>query len=230
MNTFDEKALHGARESTMGRLMFRLYRIHALRNFALRWALRTEGNRFHSKTVRRILNHYHGVEVGAYSYGGRCMRPGAMPRGVSIGRYVSIAQGVRVFLRDHPLDHLSTHPFFFNRNLGVVQSDKVEESTLRIEHDAWVGENVIITAGCHRIGIGAVVGAGSVVTKDVPDFAIVAGAPAKFIRFRFHPDIQHAVLQSKWWELSMEELRQYGDVIEQPLTRLPLQSIQRCAA
>ena len=173
---------------------------------------------------------YHGVEVGAYSYGGHCMRPGAWPRGVSIGRFVSIAQGVRVFLRDHPLDHLSTHPFFFNRNLGVVRDGKVEESTLRIEHDAWIGENTIITAGCNRIGLGAVVGAGSVVTRDVPDFAIVAGAPAKLIRHRFESDIQEAVRQSKWSASSMEELRQRRDLFERPVSGFLLQSIQKCAA
>jgi acetyltransferase-like isoleucine patch superfamily enzyme len=132
---------------------------------------------------------------------------------VSVGRYVSVAHGVRFFLRNHPMDRLSTHPYFFNRRLGVAPKDVEEVGTLRIEHDAWIGENAIVTPGCRRIGIGAVVGAGSVVTRDVEDFAIVAGNPAKLIRHRFDEATQQAVIESRWWERSIEELRASLDVV-----------------
>lgn len=150
------------------------------------------------------------------------MVPDAWPAGVSIGRYVSIAAGVRVFLRNHPTNCLSTHPFFFNDRFGLADDSTVEHGSLRIEHDAWIGENALITAGCSRIGVGAVVGAGAVVTKDVPDFAIVAGNPAKLIRHRFAPPIQEAVLESKWWELPYEELKAHQADLVAPLGDEPL--------
>jgi hypothetical protein len=97
------------------------------------------------------------------------------------------------------------HAFFFNPRFGFVSELKVPVRPLTIEHDAWIGESVIITPGCGRIGLGAVVGAGSIVTKEVPDFAIVAGSPARFIRWRFSPEIQEAVRNSRWWELPVTE-------------------------
>ncbi|MGI9014862.1 MAG: CatB-related O-acetyltransferase, partial [Phycisphaerales bacterium] len=131
------------------------------------------------------------------------------PAGVTVGRYVSIATNVRAFLRNHPMDRPTTHPFFFNADLGYVKHDTIETGTLDIGHDAWIGAGVIITPGCTRIGIGAVVGAGSVVTRDVPDFAIVAGNPAKQLRYRFSEEAQQVVLALRWWERSILDLQNH---------------------
>lgn len=158
-----------------------------------------EGGQFYSATMRDILARYHGVVVGAYSYG-ECMNPGEFPPGVTIGRYVSVARDVRVFRRNHPYDRASTHPFFFDSALGMVEDDNIVGHELVIEHDAWIGERAIITPGCSRIGLGAVVGAGAVVTRDVPDFAIVVGNPARLIRYRFPEHIRRLLTDSHWWE------------------------------
>ena len=176
-----------------------------LRSVALRALHCLEGGEFFSATLRDILREEHGVEVGAYSYG-ECCIPGALPAGVTIGRYVSTAAGLRVFLRNHPMERLSLHPFFYNKELGYVPEDTVEARTLWIGHDAWVGERAIITPGCSRIGIGACVGAGAIVTKDVPDFAIVAGNPAKLIRLRFKERTRELILRSRWWERRIDEV------------------------
>jgi carbonic anhydrase/acetyltransferase-like protein (isoleucine patch superfamily) len=109
------------------------------------------------------------------------------------------------------------HPFFYNSQFGWVAKDTITSGTLEIGHDAWLGERVIITPGSRRIGIGAVVGAGAVVTKDVPDFAIVAGNPARILRFRFSEEVRHLVRESKWWERSVEQCAQYLPDMVKPL-------------
>lgn len=151
-----------------------------------------------------------------YSYG-PCLVPGGFPPGVKVGRYVSVASGVQVLLRNHPMDRLSTHPFFFNQKLGLLEKDTIEDGNLEIGHDAWIGSRVIITPGCKRIGIGSVVGAGAVVTKDVPDFAIVGGNPARLIRYRFSEDQREVILASRWWERSIEELRAHMEFFTESL-------------
>jgi acetyltransferase-like isoleucine patch superfamily enzyme len=103
------------------------------------------------------------------------------------------------------MERLSMHPFFYNSVLGTIPSDSIQDRPLTIGHDAWIGANAIITPGCDTIGIGAVVGAGSVVTKSVPDFAIVAGNPAKLIRYRFDAKAQEQILRSNWWNKSKHE-------------------------
>ena len=94
--------------------------------------------------------------------------------------------------------------------------DNLPFGRLEIGHDAWLGVNSIITTGCHRIGIGAVVGAGAVVTKDVPDFAIVGGNPARILRYRFPEDIRQRILEGRWWERSIEECAGSLDAFTRP--------------
>lgn len=194
----------GLRWCRLAPLLTAGYRFGWLRPIVTRLAIHLEGGKFYSGTLRVILERFHGVRVGAYSYGW-CLKPGVFPPGVSIGRYVSIAAGVRFGL-NHPLDRISTHPFFFNRLCGIVPDDNLENEGLVIEHDAWIGANVTITAGCKRIGIGAVVGAGAVVTKDVPDFAIVIGVPARLHKYRFSQGVCEEIIQSHWWENTIEDL------------------------
>lgn len=187
-----------------------------MRGFVYRLSRTLEKGPFVSHTIREILKKYHGVAVGAYSYG-PCLVPGAFPSGVTIGRYVSIANGVKIFLRNHPIEDLSLHPFFYNSKLGFLEKDSITTGTLSIGHDAWIGEGAMITPGCRSIGIGAIVGAGALVTKDVPDFAIVAGNPARVLRYRFDPDVVGKILGSKWWNLNMAEIVPYLSSMTIPL-------------
>jgi acetyltransferase-like isoleucine patch superfamily enzyme len=206
------------RRHALGPVFERMARRGRLLVRATHWAMRLEGAAFRSLTARKILADRCGVFVGAYSYG-ECLLPGAFPPGVVVGRYVSMACGVRVFLRNHPYDRLSMHPFFYNAALGFVGEDTIETGSLRIEHDAWIGERAIVTPGCRRIGLGAVVGAGAVVTRDVPDFAIVAGNPAKVLKMRFDEATQQRVRDSRWWERPVEEVAKDIDGMQAPVVQ-----------
>ena len=153
-----------------------------------------------SRTLRDILRRHRGVEVGDFSYGSLLI-PGHADSLTRIGRYVSVGPNVRRIGAAHPMDAPSLHPFWYNPALGMVTADAdVVRSACRIDHDCWIGANTTILPGCARIGIGAVVGAGSVVTHDVPDFAVVAGNPARVIRMRMSPTAVEQVLAARPWD------------------------------
>ncbi|MBA4011928.1 MAG: hypothetical protein C0481_08690 [Phenylobacterium sp.] len=79
---------------------------------------------------------------------------------------------------------------------------------MSIEGDVWIGHNAIILPGCRHIGRGAVIGAGAIVTHDVASYSIVVGNPARKLRDRFEPALVEAIEATKWWELSIHELRE----------------------
>ncbi|MEO0477154.1 MAG: CatB-related O-acetyltransferase [Planctomycetota bacterium] len=190
--------------------------------FARFWcaiAARLEGGEMRSATLRELLSNDWYVHLGAYSYGS-CSLPGYWPPSVSVGRYVSVGPNVAVYTQNHPLDRISTHPYFYDARCGVVQEEELEPGILRIEHDVWLGRNAVILPGCRRIGIGAVIGAGAVVTKDVPDFAIVGGVPAKVLRSRYDEATQQQVVESRWWDKSPEELAKDLDTMCRPASEV----------
>jgi acetyltransferase-like isoleucine patch superfamily enzyme len=169
---------------------------------------RLEGRLMCSDSWRDILRRFHGIEVGAYSYGD-ILTPGILPRGSRVGAWCSVGTGLIVRRRDHPVERSVMHAFFYNSHLGLLPQDSIprdEDNPLEIGHDVWIGDRVTILSGCRRIGNGAVLAAGSVVTRDVPAYTIVGGVPAKALRDRF-PEAKAAALEaSRWWEKSLSDL------------------------
>lgn len=126
-----------------------------------------------------------------------------------IGRYVSISHDVKIGLENHILNAISTSPVFYSRNRGWIDFDTNEENIPTIiENDVLISANAMIMSGI-TIGTGAVIGAGAFVNKDVPPYAIVAGVPAKIIRYRFDEKTIERLLSSKWWEKPINELMAY---------------------
>ncbi len=166
-----------------------------------------EGGPIYSDTLREHYNFNFDITVGLYSYGG-IFNSSRIARGTEIGRYCSIAPTIYIFNKNHPYKRISQHPFFYNSSLNIIEDVSIKSSKLTIGHDVWIGEHAIITPSVENIGIGAVIAAGSIVTKDVPDFAIVAGNPAKIINYRFEREKQKDILKSKWWEKSIKEIKQ----------------------
>lgn len=145
------------------------------------------------------------IDVGMYSYG--CFDQWRMPGPIRVGRWCSIANSVKSAPINHPFDAITTHPALFERKFGVVDKDIFYDDALVIEDDVWIGHNAMILPGCKHIGRGAIVGAGSVVSRNVPAYSIVVGNPAKKLRDRFAPDLIAALEESRWWELDAADLR-----------------------
>lgn len=171
------------------------------------WALSRNQGEFHSLLLREIFKKLHGVDIGLYTHGG-CFIPNAFSPYTKIGRYCSIAESARAFNRNHPVDFISSHAFFFNPSLSYCEKDPIEYIPLEIGHDVWIGNNVTILSTVRTIGTGAIIGAGAVVNKDVPPYAIVLGNPARIVRYRFPVDTIAKLLESQWWKMSIEEIKQ----------------------
>ena len=135
-----------------------------------------------------------------------------------VGRYCSIGDEVKIGLGIHTLSHLSTSPLFTEKQNGTgsswVDIDMANPyKRVTVGNDVWIGERVMIMGGVN-IGDGAVIGAGAIVTKDVPSYAIVAGVPAKVIKYRFSDDIIQKLLQLKWWSFDEESLKHHLDLFQ----------------
>ena len=187
--------------------LFHLYRIRSLnlRRYILNLASRWERGPFRSMTMRSIFREYHLVDIDLYTHG-ECFVPGACDRHTTVGRYCSIASGVRTMNRNHPLEFKSTHAFFFNPILGYCREDLVDFIPLEIGNDVWIGANALILPHVRTIGNGAVIAAGAVVNKDVPPYAVVVGNPARVVRFRFPKEVIEELMASRWWDKPIEEL------------------------
>jgi len=162
-------------------------------------------NEYESVTLRRYFERQYGIKVGLYSIG--AFDRWRIPPGTVIGRYCSIAKSARLLDANHPVDALSTHPYFYVKEFGLVDEDQAKLRPPIVEDDVWLGHNCIVTPSCHRIGRGAIIGAGAVVMSDVPAYAIMAGAPARLIRYRFSPDTIAALEASEWWRFDKDDLK-----------------------
>ncbi len=153
----------------------------------------------------RIIN----ATVGDYSY---CDQRADIANAV-VGKFSNIAAHVRIGATDHPLDTASLHHFLYRS--GDYWDDAEHDSaffvrraarTAHVGHDTWIGHGAMVKPEV-RVGDGAVVAAGAVVTKDVAPYTIVAGTPARLLRERQPPDIAKRLVALAWWDWEHERLR-----------------------
>ena len=166
--------------------------------------------------TRVVFAHYIKIrsrkcKMGYASYAGEGFS--VSNKETTVGKYCSIARNVWLGPSQHPIDFLSTHPFLYldmpyGPNLPPECRCKYdgEKPPCHIGNDVWIGINSVIMDGV-TVGDGAIVASGSIVTKDVPPYAIVGGVPAKVIRYRFSPEIIEALLELRWWDLPIEKIK-----------------------
>lgn len=147
--------------------------------------------------------------VGAYSY----FSGTASVHVSDIGRYCSLSDGVIIGPGEHPTDRFTTHPLAWGggRNrfpahdyaaIADIAPPLPSVRRTSIGHDVWIGANAVILQG-RTLGVGCVVAAGAVVTKDVEPYAIVGGVPARVIGRRFDPELCKRLHATKWWDLDL---------------------------
>ena len=153
----------------------------------------------------------YGFKVGKYTYGYEQF----LYEGVNlkeIGSFCSIAKNVSITGMNHPTKYITTNPIIYFKSRGFIKEDNRnlisndKNKKVSIGNDVWIGMNVTILPSV-RIGNGVIIGAGAVVTKDVPDYAVVVGSPAKIIKYRFSDEEIDILNKSKWWEWSDEKIR-----------------------
>lgn len=158
----------------------------------------------------RIINST--VDRYTYIYGSSVIR-------AEVGAFCSIAAGCTIGGGKHPTDWVSTSPVFYRgRNVlktNYTQNEFSEYAHTVIGNDVWIGSKCLIKGGV-TIGDGAVIGMGSVVTRDVPSYEIWAGNPARCIRKRFDDETIKKLKEVQWWNWDEEKLSRYGDSFRDP--------------
>lgn len=145
---------------------------------------------------------------------------------IKIGNFCSIAPGCVVYEINHISNRLSTYNIFRNLILtdskkkyiwqGSLERDSESKGDIQIGHDVWIGAQSCILSGV-TIGDGAIVGANSTVTKDVPPFAIVVGSPARVVKYRFNNKVIASLLEMKWWLWDDEKIRANKHLFNGPI-------------
>jgi acetyltransferase-like isoleucine patch superfamily enzyme len=156
------------------------------------------------------------ASIGKFSFVNRCRVGNYFGLGcfsyvadTVIGSYCTFGSRISVGAFSHPTSWLSIHEFqyrdtskIYGETLCERLTDTPSRLTTSVGSDVWIGDNVVVLSGV-SVGDGVVIGAGSVVTKDVPDFAIVVGNPARVVRYRFSPEIISKLKALSWWSLPM---------------------------
>ncbi len=146
----------------------------------------------------------------------------------SIGKFCSISWGCTIGPEDHDYKRVTSHSFLYSTKAFTLVDRKRYspfERVCAIGNDVWIGCNATVLRGV-TIGDGAVIGANSLVNKDVPPYAIVAGSPAKIVKYRFDPEVIERMLRLKWWDLPAELIGRHADLFSQEPTTSVMDQIE----
>ena len=163
----------------------------------------------HVRNFGDMDREFDDVKIGKYSY----YKRGTKLMNCDIGRFCHIGDNCAIGLFGHDTSQVTTYPLKYHFENSVVDvgqdstADAVRKSRQTIiKNDVYIGESVTIFAGV-TVGNGAVIGARAVVTKDVPDYAVVAGVPSQIVRMRFSDKIVDDLLDIQWWQWSDDKIK-----------------------
>ena len=163
-----------------------------------------------SDTIPMNSFYFDNVSLGNGSYGELNVVDFGGENKLIIKNYVSIAQNVTFVLNaDHYTNHISTYPFKV-KALRITKTEAFGKGNIEVDDDVWIGYGATIMSGVH-IGQGAIVAAGTIVTKDVPPYSIVGGIPAKVIKYRFEPEMIEELLKIDYSKLTKEDIEKHID-------------------
>ena len=153
---------------------------------------------------------YSRCNIGRYSYGKPEVYNWSAKNTLSIGSFCSFAQGVEIFLGgQHRINWITTSPLYHlmvsHRVYGKPKYGDTSKGPIIIGSDVWVGYKALILSGV-RIGDGAVIGARSVVSKDIPPYAIAVGSPIVIKKYRFSEEVIKELLRIQWWNWPDEKI------------------------
>ncbi|MBU2704021.1 acetyltransferase-like isoleucine patch superfamily enzyme [Sporomusaceae bacterium BoRhaA] len=167
--------------------------------------------------LRYFICRYHNISIGKYTYGFEQFYDNA--DGIrSIGSFCSIAENIFLAKSNHPLNIVTTNPIAYLKRFGFCKENKEEfddHKPVIIGNDVWIGTNVTILPGV-KIGNGAVIGAGAIVNKNIPDYAIAVGVPAKVIKYRFSQEYIDKLNKIRWWDWPDDKIRKKIDLFTSP--------------
>ncbi|MBB4806602.1 virginiamycin A acetyltransferase [Chryseobacterium defluvii] len=165
------------------------------------------------------------IEIGRYtSINGPNTHAQAVINGIRIGSFCSIASGVIFQENLHDYEKLTTY-FIRQRVFGeALRIDSYSKGDIVVGNDVWIGAQSIILSGV-SVGDGAVIATNSVVTKDVPPYAIVGGSPANVIKYRFSEEIINKLMEIEWWNWDIEKIKKNRHLFVEKLTLEHLSNI-----
>lgn len=187
---------------------------------------RTENSIFHRNVrIQRNAMIYH-TEMHDYSYTGKnCTIWHA-----TIGKFCSLSWNLSIGGANHDYSRTTTHSFLYAPEFGFIDEPNANynrfESQCIIGNDVWIAANACICRGV-TIGDGAVIGAGAVVTKDVPPYAIVAGVPARVIKYRFDEKSIEKLLNIKWWDFPENVIKNNINLFNSKINDFVLDELQK---
>lgn len=169
----------------------------------------------HKKCAIAGASRVYNSSIDRYTYVGK----NATICNTKIGSFCSIADNCIISPGKHPIDRVSSSPLFYSKrnifNESFIDVNFEEYDNTTIGNDVWIGSHSFIKGGV-KIGHGAIIGAYSIVTKDVEPYSIVVGNPAKEIRKRFNKEEISYLLEIKWWNFNKSKLKKSSEYFDSP--------------